>query len=356
MPRDNLAADLRFLLEEKEVPDTLQDAFADQGYTTVCRFALLDDNRANVRAALTRDFGLDPAAQAPEVGREARLNIVKVIDAWETACRRSEEDRKQEAEAKSSRLPKIIGKAAHLSMRRAAQELHGELEDRVAPGASLVEHVMEMIEEANMEALPLTAVLSVEDGDDAKVGAVVDTSGVFRLKRGKTEISMPGDPESFRKRMRTLAFAYVYARLRHPGRAAFRSATVEIFAEYVEYILGDHVRGLVAKDATGAVISKPSWAQVLHYDYQVRKEQAKLINFGKTFAVALKDAWNDTALRDRHFVTQVAVSAAVSAPAEARSRSPRGGYQETPRGRRGSRGALQGSPGGKSKGGKGSKS
>ncbi|CAK0883391.1 unnamed protein product [Prorocentrum cordatum] len=280
-PRGQLAADLRFLLEEKEVPDAVQDAMARQGYNTLNRFALLGDDRAQVRAVLARDFGLDPAA-GREGGPAARLAIVKVIDAWETACLRAEEDRKRGAEAKSARLPKLIGKATHLSMREAAQQIHGVIEDRVAPGAPLVEQVMEMIEESNMEAIPLTQVVSIEDGDDSKIGAA-----------------------AFRKRIRTLALAYVYARLRHPGRPALKSASVELFNEYLEYILGDHVRGLTAKGLQGNIVSRPNWNQVMHYDHQIRKEHARMMNFGKTFEQALRGAWNDTSLRDRHFITQI---------------------------------------------------
>ncbi|CAK0885329.1 unnamed protein product, partial [Prorocentrum cordatum] len=277
--RDQLAADLRFLLEEKEVSEELQDAMARWGYTTVNRFALLDDDRARVRALLARDFGLDTTAPPP-AGPNNRLAIVKVIDAWETACRRAEEERKQEAEAKSARLPKLIGKATHLSMRRA----DGALEDCIAPGAALVKQVMEMIEESNMEAIPLTQAVSFEDGDDTKMGAVVAVSGTMRWRCGRTEVGTPHDPEAFRKRMRTLAFPHVYARLRRPGRVAFQSATVALFTDYVKHLLGDHARGLVSKG------------------------HARLINFGKPFGVALKDAMNDASLRGRHFVTPVAVA------------------------------------------------
>ena len=106
--REALSSDLRFLLEEKEVPEDVQDALATGGYTNMGRFALLDDARTSLRSTLANDFGLDPAAQPPD-GARNRLTAVKVIDAWETACRRAAEERKQEAEAKSSRLPRLIG-------------------------------------------------------------------------------------------------------------------------------------------------------------------------------------------------------------------------------------------------------
>ena len=159
-------------------------------------------------------------------------------------------------------------------------------------------------------------VVSMEDGDDMRHGAVVDMSGVIRLKRGRTEVSAPPDPEAYRKRMRTLALAYVHARLRHPGRPALRTATVEVWAQHVEYMMGDHVRGLVARDCHNAIISRPTWPQVMHYDYQIRKEHARLMNMGKPFGEALLDARNDTSLRGRHFVTQVAVSVATGRPKE----------------------------------------
>ena len=44
-----------------------------------------------------------------------------------------------DAEAKSARLPKVLGKALHLSMRRACEATHGTLADRIAPGCTFVE-------------------------------------------------------------------------------------------------------------------------------------------------------------------------------------------------------------------------
>ena len=64
--REALSSDLRFLLEEKEVPEDVQDALATRGYTNMGRSALLDDTRSGVRTTLSTDFGLDPAAQLPD--------------------------------------------------------------------------------------------------------------------------------------------------------------------------------------------------------------------------------------------------------------------------------------------------
>ena len=251
-PRERLAPDLRFLLEEKEVPETVQDALAQSGFVTINRFAILDDNRSAVRAALTRDFGLDPQQDVAH-----RLSQVTVLDAWETACRRAEEDRKQEAEARGSRLPKMLGKAVHLSMHRAAEAIIGEQSDRVMPSSSLVEMVMEMIEETHLEAVPLAKVTCLEDSEDMKTGAVVDGSGVIRVKRGRVDIKEPVDPEGLRQRLKTLGVAHMYARLKHPARVWLQSATIELSSDYCDYLLGEHVRGLEAKDLQGNLVSRP---------------------------------------------------------------------------------------------------
>lgn len=188
-----MAPDLRFLLEEKAVPDAVMDLLAEAGYTTMARFAVMEDSRAELRKVLAAEFGLDPAAD-----RKHRLAQVTVLDAWEIAARRQHEDRRQEAEAKAARLPKVLGKAAHLALRRAT----------IALGAQLLELVMEQIEEAHHEAIPLTRITAVSDSEESKTTAVIDVDGVVRIKSGRTEIKEPGDPEEYRRRMRTLGLAY----------------------------------------------------------------------------------------------------------------------------------------------------
>ena len=102
---------------------------------------------------------------------------------------------------------------------------------------------------------------------------------------------------------------FTFAKLKHPTRAWLKDAVPETISEYADYILGDTVRGLVARNDRGESVASPSFAQVLHYEYQVRKEQAKLIGKGSSFKDALEAASKDYAIRERHFVTPMAVSA-----------------------------------------------
>jgi hypothetical protein len=101
-------------------------------------------------------------------------------------------------------------------------------------------------------------------------------------------------------------------------------------------------------------VATPSFAQILHYEYQIRKEQAKLNTKGHSFKDALEAACKDYSIRERHFVTPMAVSA-ISArppadpPRRPRSRSPRRGNRGS-----GSSGGRSGGYDGGRNGGKGS--
>jgi hypothetical protein len=298
-----LAPDLHYLLEDKGVDDELMEIMKKAGITTIARLSLLEDTRAGVRKALEGEpFNLDP-----KVGLN-RIRQVCFLDAWETASTTTAEDRRQQAEAKATRLPRVLPRANHVALRRAAEAIYGELHDRIAPGAPYIESLLEQVEEGTLEAFPLSQVLCVEDGEESKTNAVIDASGVVRIKKGKLDVPLPTDTEGLRKRLRTWGMGFTFAKLKHPTRSWLKDAVPETIAEYADYLLGDTVRGLVARNDRGEAVATPSFAQILHYDYQVRKEQAKLISKGLSFKDALDNATKDHSIRERHFVTPMAVS------------------------------------------------
>ena len=197
-----LAPDLHYLLEDKGVDDELMEIMKKAGITTIARLSLLEDTRAGVRKALEGEpFNLDP-----KVGLN-RIRQVCFLDAWETASTTTAEDRRQQAEAKATRLPRVLPRANHVALRRAAEAIYGELHDRIAPGAPYIESLLEQVEEGTLEAFPLSQVLCVEDGEESKTNAVIDASGVVRIKKGKLDVPLPTDTEGLRKRLRTWAWA-----------------------------------------------------------------------------------------------------------------------------------------------------
>ena len=76
-----------------------------------------------------------------------------------------------------SRLPKTLTKSSYLSLRRSAQEVYGDISDKVAPGAALVEMVMEQVEEHALEAIPFTQVFCVEDEKTLRPGRSLTPQG-----------------------------------------------------------------------------------------------------------------------------------------------------------------------------------
>ena len=73
--RTSLSAELRFLLEDKEVHTDVQDALARAGFNTLPKFALLEDTRDAVRKILKEEFSLDPSTDPAN-----RLKQITVID------------------------------------------------------------------------------------------------------------------------------------------------------------------------------------------------------------------------------------------------------------------------------------
>ena len=156
-----LAPEMRFLLEDKGIDEALIEILRKAGVTTVSRLSLLEDTRAGVRKALEGEpFNIDPAQGLN------RIRQVCFLDAWETASSTTAEDRRQQAEAKATRLPRVLPRANHVALRRSAEAIYGELNDKIAPGAPYIEALLEQVEEGTLEAFPLSQVVCVEDGEE----------------------------------------------------------------------------------------------------------------------------------------------------------------------------------------------
>ena len=155
----DVAADLKYLWEKKEVPDGVQALLKDRRVTTLSRFSLWAESRAEMKQILKDELGLGPA-----VG-DNWLEIITVVEAWETACVRVKESRRAEVATQSAGLPRLVGKQEHQQMRMAYESVHGELSDKVTPNPVLVHKVLEMIDDSHLDVIPLREALCAEDGD-----------------------------------------------------------------------------------------------------------------------------------------------------------------------------------------------
>lgn len=97
------------------------------------------------------------------------------------------------------------------------------------------------------------------------------------------------EPEALRSRLTVMRNAYQMVALRHTNRPELQGGYVKVFEDYKDYLLGEHVFGLYARDADGMTVAAPPFRLVLAYERAIRKEAAKRMNQeGTPFPEALR--------------------------------------------------------------------
>jgi len=95
------------------------------------------------------------------------------------------------------------------------------------------------------------------------------------------------------------------------NRAQLAGLTADTFNDLVDYILGEDVAGLEAKDPEGRVMGRPSWAQVLSYEFNIRKQAYRWFNEkGMALDTAIQTAMEDQEIKSKFLTTPMAVSVA----------------------------------------------
>ena len=314
-----LDPDFHGLLQRKDVAERQQATLAVAGVRSISRFNAVADSRQGLRTFCNTALALD-------AGRDAVL-IAAILDAWEAAKVRMEVRNKAEAEAVSANLPAALNKVEYQDIRRRFERIHYTLEDRTTPSAATMELICDQIENGELKTLHLLQCLSQEDSEIDPVGAVIDKSGTLRIKKGYGETTEPRDPEDYRRRMKVVAHTYLFAQIKYPHKAVLAGLTTHSFQKFVDYILGEHIMGLQAKDEEGLVVSKPTFKSVLHYEHQVRKEMVRLGNEGIRLHEALERARTDTVIKERHFITPTSLVAQDKRRDRSRSPKPGGGWK-----------------------------
>ena len=77
----------------------------------------------------------------------------------------------------------------------------------------------------------------------------------------------------------------------------------------MDYLLGPHCYKLYARDAYGSISSTPPWNLVLSYELEVRRKMVEIMARGVTIDQALDQARKDPIVKERHFVTPLAIGA-----------------------------------------------
>ncbi len=91
------------------------------------------------------------------------------------------------------------------------------VDDRIYPGASLVERRLEEVDEGMFETEPLSQVPSLIAAQEKIIQTTLaeGRDGSLKVRKLAVSIDLPTDPEELRSRIKTLAISYRLASLRH---------------------------------------------------------------------------------------------------------------------------------------------
>ena len=136
-----LSTDLRFHLDQAEVEPKWQARFGALGIVSIPLFAGLDESREKIRAALAADL---PLAFEENVAK--RLEMARLLSAWEAVKLHLEVSEKNRAESRLGTQQRLLQPSEQHSMRVAVEAVLGKLKDKEVPSRSLLASKLEQIE------------------------------------------------------------------------------------------------------------------------------------------------------------------------------------------------------------------
>jgi len=302
------ASDLAFLFDRKQVPEDVQAVFYHIGVTTVEAFSVLVKDQAEIEEMLGTHFGLDMKNLLDKV------KAGKVITAWLAAKARSAKQVEVEGDCEARRVPKDLPVGDMAAMRIAYEKKYWELEDKNIPGKSYMEKKLDEIEKDELRAEALSEVICSPEDDPDTLKAVWNANNELRAVKVGAKAALPRDPEELRRRVQLMGTALIFAGFQQTHKTYLKTVEPQLFHEYVDYLLGEHVHGLAAKNSYGLPVAGPTWTLLLAYEQAIRTKAVQLVRKGASFKEALKKAWEDPVVKERHFTTPLCLESVPKRP------------------------------------------
>eukprot|EP00913_Durusdinium_trenchii_P020480 g19239.t1 len=241
---------------------------------------------------------------------DERVQVAAITCAFSNAKTRSQRAAEVDAEYDTLQWSRPVVAGEWAAMRSAMEKRYGHLEDKIYPSKEFVEKKLAEIEGGEYRAEDLTEVVSKEEIEPDGVVPIWDSKGRLAMRKASTKVPEPANAEELRRRLSIWKNAMVMISLKHSNRHELQGAWEETVEQYKDYLLGDYVYGLSAKDAEGQTFAAPPWKLVIAYEKAIRKQAVKLTNTeGKPLTVALKMAWKDATVKERNFTTPLALYA-----------------------------------------------
>ena len=264
-------AGLVFLFDKKLVDEETQAKFFHIGVTTVEQLAVIAKDQADLEEVLKDNFGLDPK-DLPSRVRAGRVTV-----AWLAAKALAGNQADLDGECEARKVPKDIGSSDVAAMRRAFEKAWWELEDSQVPAKTYLEKKLDEVEKDDLRAELLTEVLTVPEDDPDTLKTIWTTSNELKAVKVGARVSLPRDPEEFRRRITVLGTAWLFVSYQQTHKYYLKGLTPQTFTEYLSYLLGEYVMGLSAKDAAGNAMAYPPWSLVISYEHAIRSKAISLV-------------------------------------------------------------------------------
>ena len=299
----NVSGELRYLWTSNDLPQKLMAALASAGFGSMNTFSSLAEDKASTAVVMRTGFGVDETTSLKNRGL-----VVRVYNAIESAKKRRTKQDELDAEARSSRLPKLIPKEDFGRMKTAFESAEHSLDEKETPSQNLVERRLNMIEADEPKILKWEELTSLQDPEEELNGVGFDAQGILKLRPGTHTATIPQTPEQLRMRHKVSAHAWIFAGYKATACKWLKGFNIKVYTDLSDYVLGEHVMGLESRDASNQVVGRAPWALVISYAMQVEKRAYKFVCEGETLVAAMKKARDCTTTKERFFTTPLSVS------------------------------------------------
>ena len=328
--KDKLESKLLALLMNANVKEETLNKLGDNDVNTVLLYANIGTDKESFKKFL----------ELPEIDVKGdtlagMTEQAKLIGVWRALQTVVEVEDKASAERQQLNLPPTLSKK-DIDILRKLFENSAEgfpVAKSVCPSKPYFQRKVAEIENG-FEAEHLTSVTT--DDQDSGDGAPDGLAGfdmtlkTFRVSQKEIRISLPTGPEGLRSRIKTMGLAFIFLKLKYPNKGVLRTATMQLFFLYTEFLFGPDVWGKATLGLDGKPIATPHIQHVMIYDNAIRKRVAELMNDGKDIWSAFGEATADEGLKTTHFYGNVSMDLtsakcrAITAPGLASERAVEG--------------------------------
>ncbi len=288
------------LLEGKKVGYETRAVLGHLGITRLQTYANLEADESKLRETLADDLGL-----SSKDGIKAKIEVSALVETWKAARQRGQAADEALAEARASGRPREVPPPVAQSIRKAHSIVYGKREDADFPSRDYIAWRFSQFDDNEYRAERLSEVVSAEaagdDGGDGNFTFSFSTAGRVTGVRQRKRVEPPQTPEQLRRVYRLMAVHWEIMKQTYPDRKFVALSTSEVWNELVTHLLGPKIYEYRSRHNVGL-----SWEGLLEYEYQIRRKAMELVTeTTSTLDEALRAAWKDTTLENRHFTLEL---------------------------------------------------